>query len=115
MYLTSISFSYFLLGVSIACIAAYLYFRLLFTKTSPESNSRDKIIGQMKDPETWRLKNKQVSNVCMFWFIVSILIYASIKFLFSIQLIPIVYLLIYVVLMLLSFIFSLRVKGKASI
>lgn len=114
MYLTSISFSYFILGVSIACIAAYLYFKLLFTKTSPESISRDKIIGQMKDPETWRTKNGRMSNVCMFWFIVSIIIYGVIKFLFTISLIPIIYLLIYAVLMVLSFIFAARVKKKAS-
>lgn len=114
MYLTSISFSYFILGVSIVCIASYLYFKLLFTKTSFESHSRAKIIGQMKDPEGWRTKNGRMAKVCMFWFVISIIIYASIKFLFTISLISITYLLIYVVLILLSIIFASIVKKKAS-
>lgn len=114
MYLTSISFSYFILGVSIICIASYLYFKLLFNKTSIESNSRAKIIGQMKDPEGWRRRNGRMANVCMLWFIISIILYAVIKFLFTISLIPITYLLIYVVTIALSFIFASIVKKKAS-
>lgn len=115
MYLTSISLSYFILGIAIAAIAAYLYFKLLVTKTSPESPQKDKIIGQMKDPESWRIKNTRMANVCMFWFIVSIIIFASTKFLFRVQLIPIIYLIIYAVLIVLSFIFAARVEKKASI
>lgn len=114
MYLTSISFSYFILGIAMASIAAYLYFKLLVTKTSPESPQKDSIIGQMRDPESWRAKNSRMATICMFWFIASIIIYALIKFLFSIQLIPIIYLLIYVALIVLSFIFAARTKKKAS-
>lgn len=114
MYLTSISFSYLFLGVAIAAIAAYLYFKLLVTKTSSESPQKDKIIGQMKDPESWRIRNGRMANVCMFWFIVSIIIFASIKFLLRAQLISIIYLLIYAVLIVISFMFAARVQKKAS-
>ncbi|MCT8977332.1 hypothetical protein N4T77_12045 [Clostridium sp. CX1] len=114
MYLPSISLSYFFLAVAIIAIAAYLYFRLLIVKSSPDNSNREKIIGNMKDPESWRERNRKMSYVCIFWFVVSIAAFAYLKFLYSVALIPIIYLIIYAVLIVLSLIFFPRTKKKAS-
>lgn len=115
MYLSSISLSYFFLAVGIVAIAAYLYFKLLTVKSSLDNPNREKIIGSMKEPEIWRERNKKMSYVCMFWFIVSILAFAYLKFLYSIALIPVIYLIIYAVLIVLSIVLIPRTKEKASI
>lgn len=115
MYLTSISLSYLFLGVSIATIAAYLYFKLLVIKSDPENADRKKIIGTMKDPVTWRERNKRMSLVCLFWFIVSTIAFVVLKFFYPIALIPFMILVIYVILMVLSIVFFSRGKRKASI
>lgn len=114
MYLPSISLSYFFLVVAIISIAAYLYFKLLTTKSSPDSPNRNKIIGDMRDPEGWIERNKKMSYVCLFWFVVSIAAFAYLKFLYSVALIPIVYLIIYAALIVLSLVFFPRTKKKAS-
>lgn len=115
MYLSSISLSYFFLAIGIFAIAAYLYFRLLTIKSSLDSPNRKKIIGDMRDPESWRERNRKMSYICMFWFVVSILAFAYLKFLYSIALISITYLIIYAVLIVLSIVFIPRAEKKASV
>jgi Flp pilus assembly protein TadB len=115
MYLTSISLSYLFLGIAIATIAAYLYFKLLVIKSDPQNTDRKKIIGNMKDPVTWRDRNKGMSLVCLFWFIVSTIAFVVLKFFYPIALIPFMLLVIYVILMILSIVFFSRRKRKASI
>lgn len=115
MYLTSISLSYFLLAISVASIGAYLYFRLLVIKTDDSNDNRDKIIGNMKDPISWRKRNKQMSFVCLFWFIVSTIAFIILKFFYPLALISFMLLIIYAVLIVLSIVFFSRGEKKASI
>lgn len=115
MYLTSISLSYLFLGVAIATIAAYLYFKLLVIKSNPQNENREKIIGNMKDAITWRERNKRMSLVCLFWSIVSIIAFVVLKFLYPATLISLTFLVIYVVVILLSIVFFSRGKRKASV
>jgi magnesium-transporting ATPase (P-type) len=113
--LTSISLSYFFLAISILSIAEYLYFKLLTIKTAPDSDKRADIIGNMKDPESWRERNRRMSHVCLFWFIVSIAIFVILKFFYQLTLIPMIYLIIYAIIVLLSVILYPGIKKKASI
>lgn len=115
MFLTSISLSYFFLGIALVSIAAFLYFKLLVIKSDPENERSEKIIGNMKDPKSWRERNKRMSYVCLFWFIVSTIAFITLKFFYSIALIPFTLLIIYVVMMVLSIVFFSRGKKKASI
>lgn len=114
MYLTSISLSYFFLAVAITTIAAYLYFKLLVIKSAPENADRENIIGNMKDPVSWRERNRRMSFVCLFWFIVSTIAFVVLKFLYPIALIPFMLLIIYAVLIVLSIVFFSRREKKAS-
>jgi len=114
MYLTSISLSYFFLAVALVSIAAYLYFKLLVIKSDPQNAGSDKIIGAMKDPVSWRTRNKQMSLVCLFWFIVSTIGFVALKFFYPIALIPTMILVIYAVLIVLSIVFFSRERGRAS-
>lgn len=115
MYLTSISLSYFFLAIALASIAAYLYFKLLVIKTDPKNEDREKIIGNMKDPVNWRERNKRMSVVCLFWFIVSTIAFVVLKFFYPIALIPFMLLVIYAILIVLSIVFFSKGRGKASI
>lgn len=115
MYLTSISLSYFFLGIAIISIAAYLYFKLLVVKTDPQNQDREKIIGDMNDPTSWRERNKRMSVVCLFWFIVSTIVFVVLKFFYPIALVPLMLLVIYAILMVLSIVFFSRGKRKASL
>lgn len=114
MYLTSISLSYFFLALAIATVAAYLYFKLLVIKSDPENPSREKIIGNMKDPVNWRERNRRMSFVCLFWFILSTIAFVILKFLYPLALIPIMVLVIYAILIVASIVLFSREKKKAS-
>ncbi|MBC2580118.1 hypothetical protein [Clostridium sp. DJ247] len=113
--LTGISLSYFFLTMAIISIAAYLYFKLLVIKSSPDSDKADKIIGNMKDPESWRHRNTRMYHLCMFWFIVSTAAFVILKFFYMMTLIPITYLIIYAVLVVLSILIYPGLKKKASV
>ena len=115
MYLTSISLSYFFLAIAAASIAAYLYFKLLVIKTDTSNENRDKIIGNMKDPISWRERNKRMSFVSLFWFIISTIAFIVLKFFYPLALIPFILLIIYAVLIILSIVFFSRGEKKASI
>lgn len=112
--LTSVSISYFFLVVAIIAIAAYLYFKLLIIKTDPTSDKREKIMGNIKDPENWRERNRKMCHVCMFWFIVSIFTFIILKFFYKAPLIPMIYLVIYAIFIILSIIFYPGISKKAS-
>ena len=98
MSITSISLSYVFLGITIITIGFFLYFKTLLIKTSKNNDSRDKIIGNMKDPISWTHKNNIMSFISLFWAIVSLAIFIYLKFFFAAGLISIIYPFIYLAL-----------------
>lgn len=96
MNITSMLLSYIFFGISIVALCFSLYFKLLVIKTSPDSRSRDKIIGDMKDPLTWREKNNNMAYICIFWALVSLAFFIYLKFFYTAGLISILYIFIYI-------------------
>ncbi|WP_234118630.1 hypothetical protein [Clostridium hydrogenum] len=113
MNVTSISLSYWFLGISLISLLFSLYFKNLVIKTSPGNKSRDKIIGTMKDPMAWREKNNILAYISIFWTVVSLLLFIYFKFLNASQLISIYYVFAYVAIIALSLIL-IKVKSKSS-
>jgi len=95
MLITSISLSYVFLGIAIITIGFFLYFKTLLIKTSKHNESRDKIIGNMKDPISWTHKNNIMSYISLFWAIISLAIFIYLKFYFAAGLVSIIYPFIY--------------------
>lgn len=114
MYLTSISLSYFFLTVGILSAALYVYFKVLVVKTNPQRDSRHKILGDMKDPDSWIQRNKRMCYLSLFWAVVSILLFAILKFSYPMKLISTMYLIIYTIIVILSIAFFARAKNKVS-
>lgn len=96
MNITTISLSYFFLAICIIALAFSLYFKTLVIKTEPNNKSRQKILGNMKDPVTWREKNNIMAYVSIFWSVISLVIFIYLKFFSKAGLISIVYVFIYV-------------------
>lgn len=112
MYLTTDSLSLIFFVFTIITLAFSLYFKVLVIKTSPDNKSRQKIIGDMKDPVTWRKKNNIMSYVSLFWAFASISLYIYLKFFYNKGVIYSVYLYIYIALIVFSIaIFSLKKKA----
>ncbi|MDP4143055.1 MAG: hypothetical protein Q8936_01040 [Bacillota bacterium] len=96
MYVTSISLSYIFLGITIITIAFSIYFKTLVAKTSPGRKTRDKIIGDMKDPMSWRDKNNRMGNISIFWSLLSLALFIYFKFFYITGLVYSIYLYIYI-------------------
>jgi len=114
MSITSISLSYIFLSIGIISIAFFLYFKILIIKSSKNSDSRSKIIGNMKDPITWAKRNNIISYISLFWSIISLAIFIYLKFFYSATLVPIIYLFIYITLIAASLILIKVKKTTAS-
>lgn len=114
MAITSLSLSYYFLGVSIIALTFLFYFKTLVIRTSKENESRDKIIGNMKDPDAWRSRNNKMSYVSLFWTIISLAAFIYLKFFMASRLIPIIYLIVYLVAVALSLILFGIGRKKAS-
>ncbi|MCY6484641.1 hypothetical protein OW763_09845 [Clostridium aestuarii] len=113
MNITSISLSYLFLGVFIVSFAFFIYYKVLITKTTSNSPSREKIIGTMKKSETWRQKNNIMSYVSVFWAIISLALFIYLKFFFKIRLINMLYVFAYIAAIVISIIFlGIRKKEK---
>lgn len=113
MNLTSISLSYYFLGIFFISAAFFTYFMLLTTKAG-SSKYEDKIIGQMKDPESWKIRNKRLTYICLLWSILSLIIFVYLKFIISPKLVSIIFVLIYIVLIIVSLLmFGVEKKVKA--
>lgn len=111
--ITSISFSYLFLGIALIALSFYLYFRLVYTKTSPNNPSRDTIFGEMKHREGWRERNNRMSYISLFWAVISTLLFIYLKFFTAPTLISIIYLVLYTVIIALSVIYgTFRKKVK---
>ncbi|WP_055667371.1 hypothetical protein [Desnuesiella massiliensis] len=114
MQITSISMSYFFLVVGVLSLIFFIYFKFIVIKTSSHSDNRSKIVGNMKDPDSWRNSNNKMSYVSLFWAIVSIGAFIYLKFFISATLISIFIPFIYLAAIIISsFIFSSK-KHKAS-
>ncbi|MFL0252277.1 hypothetical protein ACJDT4_17830 [Clostridium neuense] len=113
MNVTTISLSYWFLGIALIGIAFSIYFKSLVAKTSPGSKSRDKILGNMKDPMSWRQKNNMLSYISIFWTVISLILFIYLKFLSTAGLLPVYYMFVYVALIALSLLF-VNVKGKSA-
>ena len=103
MYITSISLSYFFMGVAVAALLAFLYFKVVVVKSSDNSRSHDKIVGSMKDPDSWRRKNNTMSYVSLFWAVVSAAAFIYLKFYIQSTLIPTWYLILYAAALFISY------------
>lgn len=114
MLVTSISLSYAFFGVGVIALICFVYFKLLVVKTSPEKTSRKSIIGEMKDPDTWRDRNNKMSYLSLFWALLSIGIFIYLKFFYPSGLISIVIPFVYLALIAVSAsFFSSRKKNIA--
>lgn len=113
MFVTSISFSYFFLGIALISLVFCIYYKAIVVKTSPDNRSRDKIIGRMKDPISWRKKNNIMGNTYIFWCLASLALFIYFKFFFTAGLIPIYYVFIYIGVMAISM-FSINLVNKKS-
>jgi L-asparagine transporter-like permease len=103
MFITSISLSYVLAGVAVAFILAFLYFKVLVVKSSDKSSSHDKIVGSMKDPDTWRRKNNTMSYVSLFWAVAAAAAFIYLKYYVPSTLIPLWYLFAFAAVLFISF------------
>ena len=109
MSITSISLSYIFLAIAVISIAFFLYFKTLIIKSSKNSEDRNKIIGNMKDPVSWAKRNNIMSYISLFWSILSIVAFIYLKYFYGAPLVSIIYLFIYVALIAASLLF-IRVK-----
>ena len=102
MYLTKNSLSYFFLCIGIIAIIFYAYFKFITIKTSPNGNDKDKIVGEMKDIESWRYRNIVMGYLSLFWGIISILAFIFLKFYYKAGLLSILLPFIYFALIVIS-------------
>ncbi|MFD3156387.1 hypothetical protein ACFIJ5_05930 [Haloimpatiens sp. FM7330] len=98
MYITSISLSYVFLGLSLISLLFFIYFKTILLKSSQNNNLSKKIIGTMKDPETWKSKNNQMAYVSLLWTVLSMTIFIFLKFFYGSKLLSIIYLFVYIAL-----------------
>lgn len=103
MNITSISLSYVFMGVAVAALLAFLYFKIVVVKSSDNSSSHDKIVGSMRDPDTWRSKNNIMSYVSLFWAVVSAAAFIYLKYYVPSTLIPIWYLFLFAAALFISY------------
>lgn len=115
MNVTSISLAYFFLGFSLISLAFSLYFKVLVLRTNPGNKHRDKIIGAMKDPISWRTRNNKLSYISIFWSAASLAIFIYLKFFKSSGLVNIIFVFSYIAIAASSIIFwgSLKKSGKS--
>ncbi|SHH25568.1 hypothetical protein [Clostridium grantii] len=112
MNVTSLSLAYFFLGLFFVSIIFSFYFKILFIRTNPGNTHRDKIIGSMKDPISWRSRNNRTAYISMFWAFVSLAVFVYLKFFHKAGLINIIYVFAYVALAALSIIFLGKLKKE---
>ncbi len=111
MFVTNIFLSRIFFIATIICLILSLYFKIIVIKTSPGNRDRNRIIGNMKDPMTWREKNTTLSYILIIWSIVSLCLFAYLKFFNAPKIISIVYLFIYLAAVTVSILyFVLRKK-----
>lgn len=111
MKITTISFSYFFLAVAIISFIFSVYFLVITKKTSEDSNSRDEIVGSMKDPDNWRSRNKKMGYINLCFFIISIGAFIYFKFFSVPSLINLIYLFVFLGIIVIS-LFVILIANK---
>ncbi|WP_061316658.1 hypothetical protein [Clostridium botulinum] len=112
MNVTSISLSYFFLGISLISLSFFIYFKIL---TSNSSKENEKIVGDMKEPRTWLNRNNRMAYVSLFWAIVSLAIFIYLKFFIMPTIISILYVIGYAFLIVISVAIAGMKKQEKSI
>ncbi|GAA0179216.1 hypothetical protein SH2C18_21240 [Clostridium sediminicola] len=112
MNVTSNSLAYFFLGFFLITLAFSLYFKVLFIRTNPGNKHRDNIIGNMKDPISWRSRNNRMSYISIFWSAISLAIFIYLKFFKTSGLINIIYVFSYMAIAAISIIALGKIKKR---
>ncbi|RUT62007.1 hypothetical protein C1143_07680 [Clostridium botulinum] len=102
MNVTSISLSYFFLGISLISLSFFIYFKILTNNSSKEDENNEKIVGDMKEPKTWLNRNNRMAYVSLFWAIVSLAVFIYLKFFIMPTIISILYVIGYAFLIVIS-------------
>lgn len=102
MNITNSSLSYLFIILTVIFFIFFSYFKILVSNTSDGNPKRDKIIGNMKDPYTWRERNNRMSYIFLFWSIVSLGLFIYFKYFAGLGLVSLAYLLIYLALIVIS-------------
>lgn len=102
MNVTSISLSYLLLGICLISLSFFAYFKILTTNSSREEEKSKDIIGHMKNPKAWLNRNNKMAYISLFWAIVSLVLFIYLKFFTMPGIIPIVYVIGYIILIVIS-------------
>lgn len=108
MYMTSSSLAYIFLGVAIISLAFFLYYKSLVIRTNPDSYTRDKIIGNMKNPDQWRTSNSRMGNFSLFWGIAALAVFVYLRFFYGTGLVNSLYVFGFIAVAIVSAIFVLR-------
>jgi len=114
MNIKSMSLAYIFLVISIITLLISLYFKIIVIKTSPGKRDRNRIIGDMKDPITWRERNNIISYILIFWASVSLLIFIYLKFFNTEVMLSVLYLVAYIIIILVSVLLSILKKKAVS-
>lgn len=115
MNVTSISLSYFFLGLCLILLSFFAYFKVLTSNASLPNGNRDKIIGNMKDPKTWLKRNNRMAYTCLFWAIISLGLFIYLKFFVMPTLINIFYLAVYALIIVISILVAGMKKSEKSV
>lgn len=110
MNITSISVSYVFLVILIINLLCFLYFKLLFVSSSKENKKHDTIVGNMKDPDSWRKTNNRMSYTSLFWSLISLILFIYTKFFLNSMLINIFIPFAYIFIIIISFLVLSRKK-----
>lgn len=108
MYMTSSSLAYVFLGISLIALVFFIYFKSLVIKTKPDSTARDKIIGNMKNPDQWRASNSRLAIFSLFWSVTSLIVFIYLRFYYGIGLVNSLYMFAYIAVAVVSAIFILN-------
>lgn len=103
MNITSISLSYVFLVTLVINILYFLYFKFLFVSSSKENEKHDSIVGDMKNPDSWRKTNNRMSYTSLFWSLISLILFIYTKFFLTSGLISILIPFTYIFIIIISF------------
>jgi len=98
-------------AISIIEFIFFVYFKFLVINTGAQSKMRKNIIGAMKDPDNWRQRNNLIAFISLFWTLISISAFIFLKFFYTLGLVSIIYVFIYLVVIVLSISFFIK-KNK---
>ncbi|MCM0648448.1 hypothetical protein NBE98_08680 [Clostridium swellfunianum] len=114
MNMTSSALSYLFIAIAVVDLAFVFYFKVLVMNTSDNNRHKDKIVGNMKDPEDWRNRNNRMSYIFLFWCIASFAVFIYLKYFFGSGLVNTIYVIGFLAAMVISIaLFGIRRKTAA--